>query len=339
MSYTITIVNHANLRFSAESGQTILDAALAAGYLFPYGCRDGACGACKGRILSGAYTLKGIISSTLLTDDERARGTTLFCRAIPTSDLTIEVETVRRTSDPPVHKFPARVEAIDKIGHIAILTLKLPATLDFRFHAGQYVDILLPDGARRSFSIASSPDHGGYLELHIRLVPGGRFTTHVFAHTQIGDLWRLEGPFGTFTLRDEEQPLLFVAGGTGFAPVQSMLLQLAARSSPPSQPVRCYFGARTAEELYRDAWLRDFIRIHPWLIYTPVLSEADATWSGRRGLVHRIPLEELSDLSAYQIYLCGAPAMIEAARRDYLAAGVPAASLHLDAFTFQHPPS
>ncbi len=335
MNHTVQIANHPEISFSVAADETVLDAALRAGLTLPYGCRDGACGACKARVVAGRVTL-GKVAPGVLSDEEAAQGWTLLCRAYPTTDLTIEVRELRRADDLPVHKFPARVEAIEKIDDVAIVTLKLPASLDFRFRAGQYVDVLLPDGARRSFSIASSPDHGGLLELHIRLVPGGRFTPKVFTETQPKAIWRLEGPFGTFTLKDRNRPLLFVAGGTGFAPIQSMLLALA-REAPPPHPVLCYVGARTPQGLYRDAWLRQFAADHPWLDYRPVISEPERApdWSGRTGLVHRAALADLSDLAPFHAYVCGAPAMVDAARGDFRAAGLPDDAFFADAFTFQ----
>jgi CDP-4-dehydro-6-deoxyglucose reductase len=333
-AHTITVANHPDATFTASSDETVLDAALRAGLTLPYGCRDGACGACKGRIVAGTF-VQGTIAPGLLSSQEQAAGWALLCRTRAMSDLTIEVRELRRADDLPIHKFPARVEAIDKIDDIAIVTLKLPASLDFRFHPGQYVDVLLSDGARRSFSIASPPDHGGFLELHIRLVPGGRFTPQVFHQTAPKAIWRLEGPRGSFSLRDRSVPLLFVAGGTGFAPIQSMLAALA--KEPPPHPVLCYVGARTSAGLYRDAWLRDFAAHHPWLDYRPVLSEPEQSpgWSGRTGLVHRAALSELGNLSAFHAYVCGAPAMVDAARRDFTAAGLAADSFFADSFTFQ----
>lgn len=335
-SYTLTVANPPGTTFLAHADETILEAALRAGLILPYGCRDGACGACKGRVLAGTFD-PGRIAAGVLSPEEQAAGWALFCRARAQSDLTIEVRELKRATDFPVHKFPARVETIAKYDDVAIVTLKLPAQLDFRFHPGQYVDVLLPDGARRSFSIASPPEHGGMLELHIRLVPGGRFTPQVFTQTAPKAIWRLEGPFGTFTLRDTTVPLLFVAGGTGFAPIQSMLMALA--QTPPAQPVLCYVGAKTPAGLYRDAWLRAFAREHAWLDYRPVISEPEVApeWTGRTGLVHRAALADLKDLSPYHAYVCGTPAMIEAACRDFTAAGLTPEAFFADAFTFQSP--
>ncbi|MFN4021826.1 MAG: 2Fe-2S iron-sulfur cluster-binding protein [Hydrogenophilus thermoluteolus] len=338
MTHTVQIANHPDATFTAAPDETVLDAALRSGLTVPYGCRDGACGACRARVVNGTVELKGVAPG-VLSDDERAAGWTLLCRAYPRSDLTIEVRKLRRADDLPIHKFPARVETIEKIDDVAIVTLKLPNSLDFRFRAGQYVDVLLPDDARRSFSIASAPNHGGFLELHIRLVPGGRFTPKVFTETAPKTVWRLEGPFGTFTLKSRARPLLFVAGGTGFAPIQSLLLELAA-GEPPQCPVLCYFGARTPAGLYRDAWLRAFAESHPWLDYRPVISEPEQApdWTGRTGLVPDAVVAELSDLTAYDAYVCGSPAMVEAARARFRAANLPEEAFFADAFTFQSTP-
>lgn len=339
MNATVRIAGHPGAGFSVTPNQTILEAALAAGLLLPYGCRDGACGACRARLVEGQIEYHGPVAASALTEEERAQGWFLPCRAHARTDLVIAVRELRRANDFPVHKFPARVEHLERAADdVMILTLKRPASLDFRFRAGQYVDVLLPDGARRSFSLANAPEENDFLELHVRLVPGGRFTTHVFTAMKPKEVLRLEGPLGSFFLREESTaPILFLAGGTGFAPIQSMLQHM--HHAGIARPAVLYWGARTRAGLYRHEWLERFAAEHPWLRYVPVLSEplVEDRWEGRTELVHRAVLQDFPTLAGHEVYACGAPAMIEAARRDFLIQGLDVDAFHSDAFTFANP--
>ncbi|THF61295.1 CDP-6-deoxy-delta-3,4-glucoseen reductase [Pseudothauera rhizosphaerae] len=325
-------------QFQAEPDQTILDAALAAGLLLPYGCRDGACGACKGKVIAGTVDHGGV-SGAVLTDEERAAGLALFCRATARSDLVLEARTVARTGDIPVKKLPCRVQKLERAADdVMILDLKLPATEQFQFHAGQYIDILLADGGRRSFSIANAPHDAGHLELHVRRVPGGRFTSHVFEGMKERDILRLEGPLGSFFLREDSgKPIVLVAGGTGFAPIKSIVEH--ARHIGLDRPMTLYWGSRDRAGLYMDGLARGWEGALPGFRYIPVLSDpsADDAWDGRRGLVHRAVMEDLPDLSGHEVYACGAPAMITAARMDFASGcGLPDTAFFADSFTYSN---
>ncbi len=337
MSYQIAL-QPGGQTFTANPDQTVLDAALAAGLLLPYSCRDGACGACKGKVVSGEIE-SGSISADVLSEVERAAGYALFCRARPRSDLTLEPRTVGKAGDIPVKKLPCRVRKLTRAAaDVMVIELTLPASEAFRFRAGQYIDILLADGQRRSFSIANAPHVEDRIELHVRLIAEGRFTGHVFSAMKERDILRFEGPLGTFWLREEsKQPALLVAGGTGFAPMKAIVEH--AIHEKLSRPMTLYWGARDRSGLYMDALAREWENTLPGFRYIPVLSEAkdEDDWNGRRGLVTDAVLADLADLSGYEVYACGAPPMINAARVAFADRGLPEGAFHADAFTFANP--
>lgn len=322
--------------FEADSTQTVLEAALAAGLLFPYGCRDGACGACKAQILTGSVE-PGKASDSALSDEDRAQGYALLCQARPRSDLVLNVRTVGRVGDIAPRKMPCRLISLEKAASdVMVLRLKLPASEQFRFRAGQYIDFLLADGKRRSFSIANAPHREGELELHVRKVEGGSFTSHVFESMKAREILRIEGPLGTFFLREDSgRPIVLVAGGTGFAPMKAIIEH--AMETGLSRPMTLYWGARNREGLYMDALAQNWVESMPGFNYVPVLSEpsnADG-WSGRIGLVHHAVMQDMADLSGHEVYACGAPAMIDAARSDFVTrCGLSDDAFFADAFTF-----
>lgn len=325
--------------FTADAATPLLEAALAAGLVLPYGCRNGACGSCKARVVTGLADHGGA-AETALTMADRAAGMTLLCCARALSDLTIECREVRSIDDIQVKTLPCRVQHIERAAaDVIVLTLKLPVNERLQFLPGQYIEFLLKEGKTRAFSIANAPVDDGHIELHIRLVAGGEFTQHVFNGMKEKDILRLRGPLGTFFLREEsDKPAIFVAGGTGFAPIKA-IIEHALRASL-SRPMTLYWGAQARSGLYRHQLPARWAEENPWFHYVPVLSAAAAedAWPGRTGLVHRTVLEDHPDLSAYQVYVCGAPAMVEAARRDFLAAGLPETEFFADAFTFASAP-
>ncbi|CAL96112.1 CDP-6-deoxy-delta-3,4-glucoseen reductase [Azoarcus olearius] len=325
--------------FTAGEDQTVLEAALAAGLLLPYGCRDGACGACKGKVVSGEVRL-GSHSPGALSAADAAAGLTLFCRAHACSDLVLEARNVSRAGDIPVKKLPARVQKLELAApDVMVIELKLPASEPFQFRAGQYIDILLADGQRRSFSIANAPEGADHVELHVRRIDGGRFTGQVFETMKVRDILRFEGPLGTFWLReDDARPIVMVGGGTGFAPLKGIIEHCIAAGI--QRPITLYWGARNRAGLYMDELARGWTQQLPGFRYIPVLSEATAedAWSGRSGLVHAAVLEDFADLSGHAVYACGAPAMIEAARTSFTAErDLAGEHFFADAFTFATP--
>ncbi|AJP49683.1 CDP-6-deoxy-delta-3,4-glucoseen reductase [Rugosibacter aromaticivorans] len=321
--------------FLTHGEDSLLQAALDAGFVLPYGCRNGACGSCKGKVLEGLVD-HGDIQPGALSLADRAAGYTLLCCAKPLSDVVLECREVSGTNDIPVKTLPCRVEKIERVAEdVIVLSLKLPVNERLQFLAGQYIEFLLKNGKTRAFSIANAPHAEGLLELHIRHVVGGEFTSHLFSHMKEKEILRLRGPLGTFFLREtSDKPIIFVAGGTGFAPIKSIIEHVL--HSGIQRPMRLYWGARNRAGLYLndlpERWMAEQAGIH----YVPVLSEPDAAdqWAGRTGLVHQAVLEDQPTLATFQVYACGAPAMVDAAQRDFIAHGLPAEEFFSDAFAF-----
>jgi CDP-4-dehydro-6-deoxyglucose reductase, E3 len=334
MPFTISL-QPGGQQFPIETDQTILEAALSAGFVVPYGCRDGACGACKARVDRG-HIEQGAVSATALTSSERAEGMALLCKAHALGDLAITVRNLTRAGDLPIKKLPCRVQSIERAASdVVVLKLKLPASDPFRFRAGQYIDFVLDGGRRRSFSIANAPAGADHLELHVRRIEGGSFTSHVFEGMKEKDILRFEGPLGSFGLEASGRPAVMIAGGTGFAPIKSMVEDLIA--SGRQRPLTLYWGSRTREGLYMDELARSWESALPDFRYVPVLSEPLPTdgWTGRTGLVHHAVMADLPDLSGFEAYACGSPAMIDAARADLVGhCGLPVDAFFADAFTF-----
>ena len=340
MSHRISL-QPGNHSFQADDDQTVLEAALAAGLLLPHGCRDGACGACKGRVLEGEVE-HGEHSSGALSEAERGEGLALFCCAKPLGDLVVQARSVTRAGDIQVKRLPCRVQKLERLAEdVMRIELKLPASENFAFRAGQYIDILLADGQRRSFSIANPPQDAQHLELHIRLVPDGHFTRHVFDGMKVKDILRFEGPLGSFYLReDSNRPILLLAGGTGFAPIKGVVEH--ALKIGLDRPMRLYWGSRDKAGLYMDGLARGWQSALPAFDYVPVVSDQGPSdgWDGRTGLVHQAVMEDLPDLSGWQVYACGAPAMIDAARRDFVTrCGLPQEQFFADSFTYASDPA
>jgi len=325
--------------FEVPADQTILAAAIAGGIGLPYGCKDGACGSCKCRKLSGAVQ-HGAHQDKALSATEEAAGFILTCCARPLTDVVIESRQVTDESSYPIRKLPVRVAALARLSHdVMQLRLQLPATDTFRYHAGQYIEFILKDGARRAYSMANAPHTlqpgAPAVELHIRHMPGGRFTDHVFGALKEREILRVEGPFGSFFLReDSDKPIVLVASGTGFAPVKALLEHMQHKAV--DRPVALYWGGRRPRDLYLDDWVRQHQAALPQLRYVPVVSEAlpEDGWSGRTGFVHQAVLQDFADLSGHQVYACGAPVVVDAARASYCAErGLPADEFFADAFT------
>jgi len=304
--------------------------------MIPYGCRNGACGTCKGRILEGEVDY-GAYQASTLTEDEKRKGLALFCVAKPLTDLVIEVREVRRAGDIQIRRLPCRVESIDKPApDVAIVKLKLPVNERLQYLAGQYIDFLLKDAHRRSFSIATPPHADELLELHIRHTPGGFFTDPLFTSYKGREILRFEGPLGTFYLRETtEKPVIFVAGGTGFAPIKAIIEHMLHHRIP--REIVLYWGARAMRDLYMPYVPGKWQQENANFTFIPVLSEPtdEDAWPGRVGLVHLAVMDDFKDLSGYQVYACGAPPMIDAARRDFTTLRkLPEEEFFADSFTF-----
>ncbi|OGS98254.1 MAG: CDP-6-deoxy-delta-3,4-glucoseen reductase [Gallionellales bacterium RIFCSPLOWO2_02_60_31] len=327
-----TTIQPNGYHFPIEEQETILEAALRHGYTLPYSCREGACGVCKGKVMEGQVDHGNHLGSAL-TDMDKAAGMTLFCCARPKSDLVIECQTAGKISDIPVRILPCRVRKMTRLADdVMALQLELPMGERLRFAAGQYISLLPKDQKPRNFSLANAPHNGEFLELHIRKVEGGAFTQYVFNEMKERDILRFKGPLGEFRLREgSDKPVIFVADGTGFAPVKAIIEY--ALHIGLQRPMHFYWGGRRPADLYMLEEARQWES--SGIKFTPVLSAAlpEDHWEGRAGLVHQAVLDDFSDLSAHEIYACGTPAMVDAARRDFTAQrGLPDESFLSNAF-------
>jgi CDP-4-dehydro-6-deoxyglucose reductase len=332
------IIKPSDHGFACPDGDTVLAAAMAADLMIPYGCRNGACGTCKGRIVSGSVDY-GAYQKGTLTDEEKRAGLALFCCAKPSSDLVIEVKEVRKAGDLQLKRLPCRIESIAKPApDVAIVKLKLPANERLQYLAGQYIEFLLKDGHRRSFSLANAPHDDALLELHIRHTVGGLFTDPLFTQYKGREILRLEGPFGTFYLREEsDKPIVFVAGGTGFAPIKAIVEHMLHHGLDRHRPIVLYWGVRAKRDLYLPDLPGEWQQRSANVTFIPVLSEpapGDA-WPGRTGFVHEAVLADFADLSGHQVYACGGPAMIDAARKAFTTTrALPEEAFFADSFTY-----
>lgn len=337
MTFQIT-VEPSGRQFSANADETLLAAGIRQGIGLPYGCKDGACGSCKCKKLSGTV-VHGTHQSKALSPEEEAAGFVLTCCGMPQSDVVLESRQVTEAGAHPIKKMPVRVQSLERLSHdVMRLKLQLPAADTFGYHAGQYVDFLLRDGARRSYSMANAPhtqSGAPGIELHIRHMPGGKFTDQVFGTMKEKDILRIEGPFGSFYLReDSAKPMVLLASGTGFAPIKALIEHM--RFKGITRPAVLYWGGRRPVDLYEDAWIQSQLADMPQLRYVPVVSDAqpEDQWTGRTGFVHRAVLQDLPDLSGHQVYACGAPIVVDSARADFVKlAGLPDDEFYADSFT------
>ena len=338
VSYQVTL-KASGKQFTVQKDETLLEAALQQGITLPYGCKNGACGSCKGKVLEGQVEHGQHSASALSPADETAGGT-LFCCAHPKSDLLIEAREVQGAGDIAIRKVPCRVNAVTKpSADVAILILQLPAAERFQFLAGQYLEFLLKDGQRRAYSIANSPEQEGPLELHIRHLPGGLFTDFVFGAKDPAlkekDILRFEGPLGSFFLReDSKKPIIFVAAGTGFAPIKSIVGQMQLKKI--HRPIHLYWGGRRPSDIYLDELCQLWAKEIPDFKFIPVISDAlpEDRWTGRTGFVHQAVMSDHPDMSLYQVYACGAPVMVNAARKDFSShCHLPEEEFFADSFT------
>ena len=313
----------------------MLAAGIRQGIGLPYGCKDGACGSCKCKKLEGTV-VHGAHQAKALSAEEEAAGFVLTCCGVAQSDVVLESRQVTEAGAFPVRKMPARVSSLERKSHdVMIVRLQLPANDPFNYRPGQYVEFLLRDGSRRSYSMANAPHNGPGLELHVRHMPGGKFTDHVFGVMKEKEIQRIEGPFGSFFLReDSDKPMVLLASGTGFAPIKALIEHMQFQGI--KRRATLYWGGRRPEDLFMDDWVRAKLLEMPNLDYVPVISDAlpEDAWTGRTGFVHRAVLEDLPDLSGYQVYACGAPIVVDSARNDYCElAGLAEEEFFADAFT------
>ncbi len=337
MSFNVT-VRPSGKQFVVEAERYVLEEALRQGLVLPYGCKNGACGSCKVRVLEGAVE-QGPHSAAALRPEEVANGMALLCCARPKTDLVIEARVVM-AGDIQIRKLPCRIASITSVApDVVVIKLQLPANDRLLFLAGQFVEIILRDGTRRSYSMACAPHAADQLELHVRHMPGGRFTDALFGVTQPAvkerDILRLEGPMGTFFLReDSAKPIVLLASGTGFAPIKALVEHAIHKGI--TRPMTLYWGGRRPHDLYMNSLCGDWAKDLPWFRYVPVISDAlpEDGWTGRTGFVHMAVVHDAPDLSGHQVYACGAPIVVDSARRDFVArCHLPEDEFFADAFT------
>jgi len=323
--------------FTAERDEPVLAAALRAGLNLPHSCKGGHCSSCRARVLDGSFGYPDELPPGL-TESEAREGYALLCQARALTDLRVETREIRPAPDVEVKSLPCRIERMDRIADdVMAVFLRLPAVEELHFRPGQYLDVMLSEGRRRSFSIASAPADGRFLELHVRRASTSGFTGQLFDSLRAGTLLRVEGPLGQFWLRSESpRPPLMVGGGTGYAPLRAMLRQLIA--SGDRRPVTLYWGGRSEADLYEHAWLAQLERERPGFAYRPVLSGAGSpgatSGATRRGFVHEAVLADHPDLAGYDVYASGPPAMIEAIRTGFARHGLPREQLFFDSFDY-----
>jgi len=321
--------------FDVNPGESILAAATRHGVNLAYVCRNAICGTCKSSVIAGTVNY-GDREPLGLTAEEKSQGMVLLCQARPTSDLRIRARIINTPENIPIKNLPARVAAKQQLSHDVIRLLLKPAgNARLQFLAGQYMDIILADGQRRSFSIANSPHDEELIELHIRQIEDGEFSAFLISQLKEKDILRIEGPFGQFYLHDLNTPLIFMAGGTGFAPIKSIIE--CALQDGIEQVMYLYWGARTRQDLYLDALPQQWCS-NTNFHYIPVLSDAPAAdhWHGRQGMVHEAIVRDFPDLADYAIYAAGPPAMIKAGWWEFSKSGLREDRYYSDAFTFAH---
>ncbi|MBT8039711.1 MAG: CDP-6-deoxy-delta-3,4-glucoseen reductase [Xanthomonadales bacterium] len=333
--YEVTIAN-SDKTFIVKEGENILAAALRQGVMLPYSCKNGTCGSCKGMLISGAVHYP-FHPPQALEQEEKDAGAALLCQAEPLGDVIVNVREIEAVRDIQVRMLPARVIEKEFLSdNVVRLVLCLPRAQRLQFLAGQYVDVLLEGGKRRAFSIASSPAREDEIELHIRHVEGGDFTGYVFDDLEVRGILRLEGPQGTFFVRHDhpERPMIMMGGGTGFAPLKSMVESLLEHGD--RREIHLYWGARDTSELYLDHLPRQWAREHDHIHYRRAVSDPDASADSDvyRGLVHEAVVNNHPDLGGYDVYMSGPPAMIDAAKSAFLACGLPEERLFYDSFEF-----
>ena len=336
LSYKVSVLP-SNRSFTVEADEPILTAGIRQAVAMPYGCKDGACGSCKCKMLEGKV-IHGTHQAKALSEEEEAKGYILTCCAKPQSDIVLESRQVTSADAFPIKRMPSRVISMEKKSHdVMAIQLQLPASDTLQYKAGQYVEFILRDGARRSYSMATAPHLAAdskTLELHIRHMPGGKFTDHVFGQMKEKEIQRVEGPFGSFYLHEDSQkPMVLLASGTGFAPIKAIIQHM--QHTGITRPATLYWGGRRPADLYLQDWVLAHVAAMPNLKYVPVVSNAlpEDAWTGRTGFVHQAVVADFPDLSAYQVYACGAPIVVDSAKKDFMAiCKLPEEEFYADSF-------
>ena len=337
LEYKVLIEPHGR-HITVTADRPVLEGALAAGLNLPHSCKSGHCASCRARLRAGEIEYPNGIPIGL-TSEEAQAGNVLLCQARARSDLIVEARLITSVAEVDIKTLPCRIARLTPLApDVLQVFLRLPAVESLRFHPGHYLDILLDGGRRRSFSIASPPHDSGLLELHVRRVAGGGFTKHLFDALPVGSLLRIEGPIGQFVYRESQAPLLMIAGGTGFAPLKSMLRHVLEGGI--DRPIHLYWGARQPHDIYEEELVLTWVRQYPQLRFTAVLSEANETKAPhhRLGWVHEAVLADHANLNPFDVYAAGPPALVEAIRASFPRHGVREGRLFFDSFDYASDP-
>lgn len=318
MSFSI-IIRPSNNRFTAKTSKSILESAVNSDIYIPHGCKSGNCTRCKCKVLSGLFETKNCLGEVTL--NENGIADMLACRAYPLSDMVIECHAISHSK-----KYKGKIIAIERVtNNVISLDLKLLNNGPFMFKEGQYIDIVFDNSNRRSYSISNAPRINNTLNFHIRHLPGGYFTDKLFGYDpkvkfQVNDIINIEGPFGDFTLKKESgSPIIFLAGGTGFAPIKSMIEYIL--NFKKWRPIHLYWGVKNVKDIYMSDIINNWIHAIPNFHYTPVISNGPSinnNWSGKIGNVHNIVMEDIPNMIEYEVYASGSPDMVELARVDFI---------------------
>ncbi len=335
MSFRITI-QPSGSQFTCAADQTVLEAGLAAGLFLPYSCRSGVCSTCRGQVVEGRVDF-GSVHPAHLSEADRGLGHAMLCQARPQSDLVVKVRELDASEAIRPKTMPVRVLGLDRVApDVVVVKLGMPANEPVVFRPGQYLEVQGPGALRRNYSMANlcSAEGVRQIELHLRHLPGGLFTDHVFSKTKLRDMWRVNVPLGNFSLQERsEKPMVMVASGTGFAPIKSLIEHTLHKGL--TRPITLYWGGRRKADLYMLELAQRWATDQAHITFVPVLSEPgnDCQWAGRTGFVHQAVLDDHPDLSGHQVYACGAPIVVDSARRDFTALrGLPADEFFADAF-------
>ena len=321
-----------NRDFEARGDEPVLTAALRQHLNLPHSCKGGSCGTCRVRVLKGRLAYPHGRPVGISASEEEA-GYSLICQARALEDLVIEIREIRHVTDVEIRSLPCRIERMQRLAPDVMGTwLRLPAIEPFSWQCGQYVDVMLPGDRRRSFSLANPPHDAALLELHVRRAPGGAFSERLFSELQPGSLLQIEGPLGQFVYRPGERPLLLVGGGTGYAPLKAIIRQVLEEET--KRQVTLFWGARTAVDLYEDAWLRELAAKQPRFRYVSALSEQDAGPPHETGPVHEAVLRKVAGLAGYDVYAAGPPALIDAVRAALPKQGADPGRIYFDSFDY-----
>lgn len=330
MGFTIDI-NAGQHRLEVAEGETILDAALRQDIGLPYGCRNGACGNCISTLVSGQVSYPSEKTQAL---EGASANACLTCQAVPVSDVEISSKLLETASEIEVKTLPCRVVRHEVLAHdVMAVWLKLPDNQRLQFLAGQYLNFLLSDGRERAFSIANAPHDDELIELHIRHVDGGEFTDYVFEKMQDKAILRIRGPLGGFVLReDSDRPVIFMAGGTGFAPIKGQIEH--AMYIGDKRPMKLYWGVRSERDLYLGELASQWAADNEHIDFIPVMSEPSPDWQGRTGFVHEAVIADHPDMSGFDVYMAGPPIMVNSGRDAFEKAGLTLENMYSDSFDY-----